>query len=209
MNKKIALFDVDYTILKGDSMWSLLFYGIKKKPLTVLYLPVIFLWVIGYAFKLVSLNKVKEKIFFVVNHLSEDDLETFFKKLVKEKMYPTAKSNLERYRVEGYYILLVTASPHAYMKYFKKYGYADEVMGTVLEYNNGQYRNVIIGENCKSEEKVRRINELLEKNKFKIDYENSVCFSDSNADIPMMKLVNENNRFRVNKKTGNTSEFVF
>ena len=35
---------------------------------------------------------------------------------------------------------MITASPKAYMKYFKEYKYADEVIGTELLYENNIYQ---------------------------------------------------------------------
>lgn len=99
---------------------------------------------------------------------------------------------------------MITASPKAYMKYFKEYKYADEVIGTELLYENNRYKNEIIGNNCKGKEKVKRIEEVLNKLDIEIDYENSYSYSDSMSDMPMFELVK--NAYLVNKKDGSIKE---
>ena len=41
---KIALFDIDKTLIKGDSMFKLLKYTLKKYPKSSLKLPKLFLY---------------------------------------------------------------------------------------------------------------------------------------------------------------------
>ena len=102
---------------------------------------------------------------------------------------------------KGYYILLISASPECYLKYFEDEDFIDGVIGTKFEFINGRFINKISGLNCKGEEKVERINTFLQEHDLIIDKENSVAYSDSLSDAPMFSLVK--NAYLINSKNSN------
>ena len=204
--KKVALFDVDYTILNCDSMFKFLWYSIKKKPILIFYLPVIAVYLFLYAVKLVSTSKAKEKLFVGINYMDENDLKDFYELVLKKCIFNTAIDSLKSRKEEGCYVLLITASPNAYLKYFKDLEFVDDVIGTSLQIKDGFYTNKIIGNNCKGEEKVKQILNHLNSKNIEIDFENSYAYSDSKSDMPMMKLVK--NRYLVNKRTGELTDYI-
>ncbi len=201
MKRNVLLLDIDYTVINTDSMIDFLIYSLKIKPIKTLFkLPYIIGMLILHAIKAISLKKAKEAVFYPIVDFNDEELEEFFKNSIVPRINKSMKEVITKAKDDKAYILMITASPFAYMKYFKKYGYADEVIGTQLEYKNFKYNNVIIGNNCKGEEKIIRIKEILEKENIEIDYENSYAYSDSKHDLPMLKLVK--NRYLVNKKNG-------
>lgn len=201
MKKKVLLLDIDYTVINTDSMIDFLLYSLKTKPLkTIIKIPNIIISLALHAIKITSLNKAKEAVFSPIVDYTEEELEEFFKTKLEPKINKSIKNIIEKEKLENTFIIMITASPEAYMKYFKKYKYANEVIGTNLEYTNGKYKNKIIGKNCKGKEKIIRINKLLKKLDIEIDYENSQAYSDSKTDLPMLSLVKTG--YLVNKKDG-------
>jgi phosphatidylglycerophosphatase C len=197
MKKKMAFFDIDKTIIKKDSMFLFLWYGIKKKPWTIIILfPVIF-YTILYKLKLIKPEKAKEYYFYAIKFLKEEDLKDFYKSMLEKNIFEAALEELREKKEQGYYILLVSASPYAYVKFFKEIPYVDGVIGTELVTEKDRYLNKIKGRNCKGEEKVNRIYEYLNQYGFQIDYNNSCAYSDSLSDLPMFGLVK--NRFIINR----------
>lgn len=207
MNKAFAIFDVDNTIISIDSMFAMLIFGIKKKPITAFYLPIILIKMLLYFLKIIDVKKAKEAIYFPIKFLCEKDFEEFYDDILVKKIYPDVMKTLEKHKKDGFYILLVSASPEVYLKYFKKNGHIDHVIGTRLKGIDDRYTNIIEGENCKGLEKVRRINEYLEKNNLEIDFEKSFAYSDSLSDKPMLSLVG--NRYKINKNNGSMGEFLW
>ena len=63
----------------------------------------------------------------------------------------------------------------------------------------------MIGKNCKNEEKVVRIQDILKNHNLSIDYDQSYAYSDSLHDIPMLSMVK--NRIKVDTKDGHMSTF--
>ena len=59
--------------------------------------------------------------------------------------------------------------------------------------------------NCKNEEKVKRIQEVIKNHNLEIDYDLSYAYSDSLHDIPMLKMVK--NRIKIDTKDGHMSTF--
>lgn len=204
MQKKVAIFDIDKTIIRKDSMFLFVWYGIQKRPLTILNLIRIVLNTVLYKLRLIDVEKVKASYFHAICFLEEADLEDFYDSVLVKNIYRAALKELKEKKEAGYHVLLVSASPHAYIKYFKKLPYVDEIIGTELMRKNGRYTNIINGSNCKGEEKSVRINRYLKDAGFQIDYENSCAYSDSLTDLPVFQLVK--NRFTINMCTPNMEE---
>lgn len=207
MEKKVLLLDIDYTVINTDSMIDFFVYSLKTKPIkTILKLPYVLIILVLHALKMVSLNKAKEAVFSPIVNYTEGELEQFFTNVLEQKINSNMEQIIEKAREDNMFIIMITASPFAYMKYFKKYGYADEVIGTELEYTNSKYKNKIVGNNCKGKDKVAKIQELLVKKDLVIDFENSYAYSDSKSDLPMLSLVK--NAYLVNKKDGNVKSKI-
>lgn len=207
MKRKVLLLDIDYTVINTDSMIEFMIYSLKTKFLkTLMKIPYILIVLILYVFKIVSLRKAKEAIFYPIVDYNDYELEKFFKLSIENKINNNMKYIIKDAKEKGMYIIMVTASPYAYMKYFKKYGFTDEIIGTNLKYEEGKYKNELVGENCKGNEKVIRINKLLKEKSISIDYENSYAYSDSRSDMPMLALVE--NSYIVNKKDGTIVECI-
>ena len=81
----------------------------------------------------------------------------------------------------------------------------DEILGTKTDIKDGKYTSQMIGKNCKNEEKVKRIQEVIKNHNLEIDYDLSYAYSDSLHDIPMLKMVK--NRIKIDTKDGHMSTF--
>ncbi len=201
---KFAFYDFDDTLIHGDSGYYIFLYGIKKRPLFILSVIPIAIYFIGYKLKLCPINKAKSIWLRPVRWMSDNELQSFYDKVIKPKYYPNVVATLKKQYEEGYYIYICSASIEAYLlKTDLPYHF---LSGTKTKEINGKLSNIVIGKNCKREEKVRRIMEVLDQEGLAIDYDNSYGYSDSKSDIPMLKLVK--NRVRINKETGEMSEFI-
>ena len=90
---------------------------------------------------------------------------------------------------EGYDIYLISASPEFYINEFYNIDVVDKVIGTRFEFKEGKFIRKMLGNNCKGEEKVKRLKEVLSKENIKVDFKNSYMFSDSLSDKPLLDLV--------------------
>ena len=204
MKQKFAFFDFDDTLIHGDSGKALLWYYLKKHPLAVfrlLKVPVLyFLYLIG----LVKFQIVKSSWLFPMDRLDDDELNDFYQVCLVPKYYPNVDAELKNKKQQGYLIFICSASIEGYLRFCELP--VDGILGTKTEIKNGKYTSKMIGKNCKNEEKVLRLNNIINKLNLEIDYENSYAYSDSVHDIPMLKMVK--NRIKINKKNGEMTPFI-
>ena len=202
MKKNFAIFDVDHTLITRDSMFLFFWFSLKKKPQYVLnIIPVVWNTLL-FKLGLIKVGDVKKHYFYLMKKLTESDLEQFYDNVLSRFICDNVRSELIKKKEEGYHILLVSASPYAYLKYFEiKMPQIDKVIATELNVDaEGKYINTMKGENCSGEEKVRRINQYLDQNNLSINFEESYAYSDSKTDKPMFQLGKHkkmiNKRFR-------------
>lgn len=201
---KIAIFDIDKTIIRSDSMFQFVHYAVRRYPGLTWRLPVIAVHTVLFKAGLMSVERVKRSYFKGIERMSEEDLEHFYDSRLRAAMFAEAGMEMQQRKQEGYHVLLVTASPYAYMKYFQTLPWVDHVIGTQLVPHANGYTSRVEGINCKGEEKVRRIQAYLKEQNMVIDYDRSCAYSDSLSDLPVMKLVA--NRYFINRRVPEMEE---
>lgn len=202
--KKVAIFDFDKTIIRKDSMFLFVWYGIKKRPMTMIHSVRIIWNTLLYKLKLMKVEHVKSSYFYAIRFMKESDLEQFYDTMLSPYFYQEALSELKKNKQDGYHNIIVTASPHAYVKYMSNLPFVDEVIGTELIRQDGQYTSDIQGLNCKGDEKVVRINSYLQEAGYLIDYDHSRAYSDSLCDMPIFQLVKH--RYLINQRNPDLEE---
>ncbi|HPO49991.1 MAG TPA: HAD-IB family hydrolase [Spirochaetota bacterium] len=197
---KIALFDIDLTLIKKDSFLLFLLFMIKKEPLRLFFLPYILFISFLRIFRLVSMEFFKQSWLLFIKGIEKKKLDAlskvFFERVVKNYVKPGVEDYIDKLKSEGYAIVFATASFEFYIKYIKEYFDADYFFGTKIIFKNDKASARIDGKNCKGSEKITRIIQILDKNQ--IDIENSISFSDSKTDLPFLELCSK--FFYVNPK---------
>ena len=204
MLTKFAFFYFDDTLIHGDSGSTLLKYYIKKHPLSIFRLLIVAFDYLLYMLHLCPLNKPKSAWLFPMDKMSEAQIKEFYNQAIIPKYYPNVIKELKDKKQQGYIIYICSASIEGYLKYCDLP--VDAIIGTKTKIVNDQHTSIMIGKNCKNEEKVIRINEIIEKNNLQIDYDNSYAYSDSLHDTPMLKMVK--NRIKIDTKDGHMSPFI-
>ena len=186
---KIALFDIDKTLIPYDSFLKWIACVIKKKKSGFWRLPGLLLSGITAFSSPQKLTRYKEKWLSLADGLTEEEIAELSEKFVKGRIIPDLKNGAEeavrRYKDSGYTVIFATASPEVYFRYLAEYFEVDYFFGTQAQNCDGKWK--IVGQNCKGQEKIRRILEKLPENE--IDKDESVGFSDSMSDYPFSQLV--------------------
>ena len=199
---KIALFDIDKTLIPYDSFLKWIACVIKKKKSGFWRLPGLLLSGITAFSSPQKLTRYKEKWLSLAEGLTEEEIAELSEKFVKERIIPDLKNGAEeavrRYKDSGYTVIFATASPEIYFRYLAEYFEVDYFFGTQAQNCDGKWK--IVGQNCKGQEKIRRILEKLPENE--IDKDESVGFSDSMSDYPFSQLVKK--FYMVDKKQWKT-----
>lgn len=190
----LALFDLDNTLLAGDSdyLWGQYliennlvdreYYEKENQRFLDLY------------------NQGKLDIYefaeFAYKPLVDNNLDVLTKlhqQFMQEKIRPliTDKSRtlVEKHKSAGDTLVIVTATNSFVTTPIAKEFGIDHLIATEPEIKNGQYTGKIAGTPCFQDGKVTRLKEWLIKQNIK--FENCVFYSDSNNDLPLLKLVNK------------------
>ncbi|WP_252234660.1 HAD-IB family hydrolase [Clostridium sp. ZS1] len=191
--KKIAIFDIDYTITKKETLMEFFKYYIKKDIKSIRFLPRAIYCGMMYLLKFYDEKMVKEKFLKFIDGISEDELkkvvEGFYTEKLSNLLYSDAMDMMKKLKSEGYDIYLISASPEFYINKFYSIKEVDRVIGTKFKFSDGKFLRQMDGINCKGEEKVRRLKEVLKEEKIDVDFEESYMFSDSLSDKPLLDLV--------------------
>ncbi|WP_298844142.1 HAD-IB family hydrolase [Clostridium sp.] len=193
MKEKLAIFDVDYTITKRETLLEFYFFMLKKNPKYIKYLPKSIFSSIFYVFKIYDASKAKRTFIRFIDGIEENEMKKivkeFYEKRLSKILYKDAIDTIKKMKKQGYKIYLISASAEFYLNEFYNIKEVDKVIGTRFIKENGLHRNQMLGENCKGEEKVKRLKEVLLKENIDVDFENSCMFSDSLSDLPLFNLV--------------------
>lgn len=195
MKQNLALFDLDNTLLAGDSdyNWSIFLIGeglldekthhdrneqfyqdYKNGCLDI------------YAFLKFQLQPLAQHPKKFLDELHKKYME----KVIRPMMTQKAQDLVSQHKANGDLCVVITATNSFVTKPIATaYGIA-HLIGTDPEMVNGEYTGGVSGVPSFQEGKVTRINAwLAERGKKLADYEKSYFYSDSHNDLPLMKLV--------------------
>ena len=168
-------------------------YVIKKDKKNLRFLPRAVYCGIMYAIGIYDERKVKETFLRFIDGIKEEELaelvKEFYDERLKNILYDDALKMMKKLKNEGYDIYLISASPEFYVNEFYNIKEVDKVIGTKFGFENGTFVRKMVGDNCKGEEKVRRLKEVLKDEKIEVDFKESYMFSDSLSDKPLLDLV--------------------
>lgn len=200
--EKLAIFDVDFTMTKKETFIEFYKFMIKRDPRLFLKLPNVLFSGLLYALKLVPLKNTKEKFISFIDGIKEDDMQEhvkeFYKKRLSKILYKDAIDTIKEKKKEGCKIYLISASAEFYLNELYNIKEVDKVIGTRFLCEKGEHKSRMEGENCKGEEKVKRLMEELKKENIEVDFKNSYMYSDSLSDLPLFNLVG--NPYLINYK---------
>lgn len=193
MLKTFALFDFDGTLIAGDSILLFMRYAWRKKLCSAVDL-LRFLAAGGlFTFRMISPIRAKEMGLHFLKGKERAQYsaiaEDFCKTVLVPRVYPKGLEAVNLHRKAGHTVLLVSASPAFYLEPLKALLGFTEVIGTRFSSDvDGRFTDEIVGQNCRGEQKVVRIQEYLSKTGTEIDPESSCAYGDSPHDLPMLSL---------------------
>ena len=191
----LALFDLDNTLLAGDSdfQWGqfLIEQGLLDRDehhdINVQF----------YEDYKVGKLDIIAFLKFQLRPLSQHKrvrLDELHREYMDKKVRPMialhAKALVEKHRAQGDLMLVITATNSFVTKPIATEFGIEHLIGTDPEQVNGEFTGGVSGEPSFKEGKVNRLNLwLAERNQSLADFETSWFYSDSHNDLPLMKLV--------------------
>ena len=192
MTEKIAFFDFDDTLCRGDSILPYLLYSVRRgiAPWRQVFHA---LW--GYLRWRVNpasaTNAKNLTLSYIAGH-TQAELDAlgrdFFKEQLLPRFFPQGLQELARLKAEGFRIIVVTASADVYMRLLPEFMPVDHVIATRCALDAAGRYTGVVEENCKGEEKPRRIRAWLEAQGMTPDWPACRAYGDSLSDAPMLAL---------------------
>lgn len=166
MQTPVAAFDFDGTLIDRDSLLPFLIYrnGYLQVYLNLFFLLPFFL---AFLFKIISRQAVKEKIltrFLKGCKMGElqDTGKRYAAEILDTFIRPDVLKKLKLHQKEGHRCIIISASPNIYLEaWAERYG-VRRVLSSELELSpDGIVTGRLKGQNCRGDEKVRRLLEEL------------------------------------------------
>lgn len=186
MEKALACFDFDGTMIRGDSITAYLSLARKRGCISPLAMAGVGLHTGAYFLGLENGDRVKTHALRFLSRLTEKEKraldEDFASRELIPRIYPEALSQWKRHQADGCVMLLVSASTDNYMRCIADYLGADGLLCTHVKADG------TVQGNCKGEEKPRRIDAWLKERGIRPDWPASFAYGDSGSDLPMLRL---------------------
>jgi phosphatidylglycerophosphatase C len=184
----VAVFDFDGTITFADSFLPFLRHqaGFVKFWIGTLVLcPFVLLQAAG----LMSNSRAKEKFLkFFLSGKTPESLAAISRDFVADRlpnlMNPLALEKVEWHRREGHALLLLSASPELYLRFWTAANGFEKLLGTRLKLQQEMISGRIEGDNCHGKAKVVRLKEELgDLNQYEL-----YSYGDSRSDRHVLEM---------------------
>ena len=191
----LAIFDLDNTLLNGDSDYNWSLFLIKKGILDQsIYEQKNEEFFKDYqtgsldidAYAEFQFKPLRENERLFLNDLRDEYVATVIRPMITKK----AKDLVNEHRSQGDQLLIITATNSFITKPIAALFGIEELIGTDLEEINNQFTGKIKGVASFQEGKVTRLNQWLdEKHLTLAQFDKTFFYSDSKNDLPLLKIV--------------------
>lgn len=188
----LAIFDLDNTLLSGDSDHGWGEFLIRKKLVDEKsYKQANEKFYEQYKQGKLDIYKYSEFSFKPLTEHSMEELRIlhneFMETVIQPMMGEKAKSLVAYHQQKGHILLVITATNSFITRPIVEAFGIKNLLATEPKISNGRYVNVIDGTPCFHEGKVVRLQEWLKQEKLNLD--GSYFYSDSHNDLPLMEQV--------------------
>lgn len=189
----IAAFDLDGTLLRGQSGTLVLGYLVRRRFVTAKTAVLATWWGIRYKLHLpLRQNEVRERIFKDLSHLSAERVEQimhdFHRDVMVPRYRPDGLAELRRHEEAGEHVALISATFDQIAQAAREYLGCDVALATVMRRDGeGRYTGEVDGATTAGPEKVVRIRTWAD-GRFGADgWELAYAYGDHHSDIPMLE----------------------
>lgn len=203
MKKKLAIFDIDGTIFRSSLLIEL-FYALVNKGIFPARAkddvePSYTAWLNrkgtynDYLLNLVRVHYACQK------GCLKKDIDPVIRTLIgwqKDRVYRYTRHLIATLKRKGYFLIAISNSQDYMVSKFAKALGFDAAIGRVLEVKNGRYTGRVMSEDAfiridEHIDKVRILQNFLQKNKIAADMKRSIAIGDSEGDIPLLNMVGQ------------------
>jgi HAD superfamily hydrolase (TIGR01490 family) len=198
---EFVIFDVDGTLLRGQSQRLFIDYLFKKKIINMALYLKLYGWFILYSIGLANdPKKIMEEAYVFLKgkkyNWIENIVDDFFNNVLKKEFFKSAVGILNGHIKKNREVYLVSNLPDVLLKRIALYLNVQNYFGTILETKNGVFTGKIVGNIMYSENKADIVKKnILEKNPEPVDL---WVYADHISDLPLFNIASH--KFVVNPK---------
>ena len=188
----LAIFDLDNTLLGGDSdyLWGQ-FLVEKKLVDPVVYEQQNKRFYDEYKAGTLDIFEFLEFSLAPLSQHSMDSLNKLHQEFMDKKIdtiwLPKAQTLLEKHRQNNDFLLIITATNHFVTAPIAKKLGVDDIIATMPEQIDNHYTGKVSGTPCFQEGKVERLTDWMQEHNYSL--KNSYFYSDSYNDLPLLLKV--------------------
>lgn len=188
---RVAAFDLDGTVIDGESPFILTRSLLKRRKLKLLTGLKMGVWGIKYRLRLPQRESTPRELLFSAltdKPVAEIDAEIMnvYNKKIAHRVRPGARRELERVRAEGLVPILASASfKPMTVAIVEELGFAGHV-STVMEERDGYYTANVVGVPVQGPEKLRRLRAYCDERYGEDGWVLERAYSDHYSDIPLL-----------------------
>lgn len=187
----LVIFDLDNTIVKGQSQLYLLFFARKKRLINLIDFLVTLLW-----FGLYKINFVKDPQI-IVNYVYKkvltgrtvDEMNVafadFFSSILKFKISNTISNAIKDHQQNNDQVVIMSNAISPIVRGVAGYLHVSKFICTNLEIVSGKYTGHVVGEIVYGQRKADLAREIFGEELLSL----ATFYSDHNSDIPLFDLV--------------------
>ncbi|TSC55089.1 MAG: HAD-superfamily hydrolase [Parcubacteria group bacterium LiPW_30] len=203
--KNLAIFDIDRTLIKGQSQEALLKFIYKKGYIKNCYYIKIIFWFVLYKLHIVkNPKKIMEYAFSVFGGKSEQEVKEiineFFNEDLKGRFYGDGIKLVNELKDKRFRIILISNAVDVLVEKIAEYLAVNDFRGTTLEVKDGKLTGKIEGPIVYGVEKSNIVKKYISDNNIELD--NVYAYGDHISDVFMLELakhpfvVNPSNNLR-------------
>jgi len=203
LNRPLVFFDVDDTLVDGQTQEILGEYLYKSGRVSVAFvIKILFyflMWRIGIVKNVVPIRMEAYKIIggWEVSEV-EKLLRECFSKEIRGRIFPQALDLIKIHQMKGHEVVLISGSIDCLLRIISKYIGANFVIATSLKTENNKYNGEVLGPVIHGESKAKAILDFISEHNFSL--EGSYAYSDDVSDLPLFRLVENPIVVNPNKK---------
>lgn len=189
---RLAIFDLDNTLLAGDSDYSWGEFLVAKKLVDAqVYAQANDRFYQEYKAATLDIQEYLRFSLAPLTHYSMDELAAFHAEFMRDyiepMMLPKAHALLQKHRAQGDYLLIITATNSFVTHPIATRLGVDDILASDAEILNNRYTGKGVGTPCFQGGKVIRLHAWLKENNY--DLKDAYFYSDSINDLPLLEQV--------------------
>lgn len=190
--KIVAFFDVDDTLIDGQTQKIMASYLRRKGKLSLTFLFKIYSWFLLYKTGLVSdVLPIMQKSYRSIKGIKVAELEKILHEMfieeIEPRIFPQALEEIKNHQLEGHEVVLVSNSIEPLVKTIKERLSLSMYIATSLESKNNVFTGELKGSIIYEQEKLQAIKKIAPSQNWNLT--KSYAYSDHYSDIPLLEVV--------------------